>query len=543
MKFINVENVVKTGKISHKRIENILRDCKFVVKDFESSMCEANDMSDVVLDEIVNYDDKYNRVDFNQKTSMYVYRDKRTKKRYLMCFKPSENMAKFRSLKQKLADASTSYILQHITDKQYETFLHVFYKSANTLITTYARMRNLDVPKDICFFYKGGNLYRILLSELFQIIPGDEYKDLIKRSDADFQLFINPKLSNYKKIYEEASIIIMFALYSFKQYLIDTDLFNARSNTEVLLQNFARELDANHDLVLDPTQSKKDFMLSPINIQGEDYIMYKDVDNLLENTPKLKQSLFYISKNTAIKFKRKDDTYNSFDLFRMKYYFKLRIDNSVALSVPSEVIDVSIPKPEDNTMGPFIKDATKWLKQYHYKSKTAEFSFWAPSLNYMIKDIDGILFYQNEFPWHDQKIGKRIQRYFLCLILQTIAASTDDPILHLTTLKGEFRKLIKLLTCLNETSQCEVYGDENVSGMFHAKYKKILQKLNKYPIKKKVEELNGFKLFNDTIIVIVKKMINIILHIIANTHSTRLKKLQEKISILHTTTYLGGAVV
>lgn len=540
MRLLQVDKVAIAGKISTQRVEDILKNCSFVSTDLTESMCEADHASDVILDEINTYDDVYNRVDYDQKTSMYIYRNKKTKKRYLMCFKPTETMARFRSIKQKLADVSTSHILQHTKDKDYERFMHVFYTSTNTLLSTYAKMRHLDIPRDICLFYKGGNLYRILLSELFNLIPGKEYADLLKRSDADFQLFINPKLTNYDKVFQEASILVLFSMYSFKRYLLTNNMFNTNVKLDDLVKGFEKEIgEEKHNIVLDPIKGKKDFLLTPSVIDDQEYILYKDVPSLLHNIPIMKPSLFYISKNTAIKFKRKDNTYNAFDLYRMKYFFKVRIDDATSLSVPSEIIDVSIPKPEDNSIGALVKDANKWLRQYHYKSDSAEFTFWGPSLNYMIKDVDAILFFQNEFPWQDKKIGKRIQRYFLCLILHTIVSATDDPILHLNTFKVELRKLIKLLTCINESSQCEVFGDENFSGMFYTKYKKILAKLNSYPEANRAAELREMKEFNVTLISISKKMIAIVLHIIANTHKNVLKHLQEKVNILHNTTQLG----
>lgn len=540
MRLFDLGKIAHKGKISYERLEKVIKECKFVQKDLEANFCEAKKLDDILLEEITNYDDIYNKVNYNQKLSMYVYKDKTTNRQYMICFKPTEEMARFRSIKQKLADITTSHIIQKMSDVDYETFLFTFYKSVNTVITCYANHHHLDIPRHICFFYKGGNLYRIILKELFSLLDDHEFTHLLKRSDADFQLYVNPKIENYTKVYNDLSILITFCLYSFKKVLHKNDFGIANINTDALLKEYIKELDDKSLKILD-NKPRLDFMLAPTIVQGDQYVMYKEVSSLLNSIPKQKPSKFYISRNTAIRFRRKDNTYNSFDLYRMKYNIKLNVDKKV-LSVPSEIIDVGMPKPDDNTIPSLVKMADKWLTKYHYKSNISgqSFAFWGPTLSYMIKDIDLILFYQNEFPWHDKKIDKRLQRYFLCLILHSIVATDNDPILSLTTLKNELRKLIKFLTCYNETN-CEVYGDENVSGLFYTKYKKISKKLNTISDKSsRAQEIRDFKVFNENVITIVKKMINIVLKVIANTPPKKLDNIIKKVKVLHTTSYLGG---
>lgn len=542
MKYFDIDKLNKTGKISHERITKIIKDCKFAVRDLDSTFCEAGNASDVLLEEITTYDDILNKVFLHQKTSMYVYKDKVTKKQYMLCFKPTTEMAMFRSIKQKLADLTTSHVIQKMTDVEYETFFFKFYNSMNTIIESYANMKNLSVPDDICFFYKGGNLYRILLSELFILFDTNQYTNLLKRSDADFQLFINPKIPGYKTIFAELSTLVTFVLYSFKKYLLSNDFNISNVDPTVLEDLYKKEYDSQEPMQAITDKKRQDFMLMPIKIDGQEYIMYKEVPTLLDGIPKLKPSQFYITRNTSIRFKRKDNTYNSFDLLRMKYNIKVKI-GKIQLNVPSEIIDIGIPREDDNTIPPLTKGASKWMKKYNYSSNITDvkFAFWGPSLSYLIKDVDSILFYQNEFPWQDKKIEKRLQRYLLCIILHTIVTSPTDPIFHLTTLKNEFNKLINFLTCFNDSSQCEMYGDETVSGLFYAKYKKILATLNAIKVvSRRTKELRDFKTFNENVIAITKNLIVAIRHIIANTSETKLKQLIQKVHVLHTTSYLGG---
>lgn len=544
MRYLDIHKLSKTGKISSERLSKIIKDCKFVVKDLDTTLCEANNASDVLLEEVTTYDDVFNKVFLHQKTSMYVYKDKVTKKQYMLCFNPTTDMALMKSIKQKLADATTSHVIQKMTDEEYETFLFKFYKSMNTVVETYANMKNLSVPDDICFFYKGGNLYRILLSELFMLFDTNQYTNLLKRSDVDFQLFINPKIPGYKTVFEELSTLVTFALYSFKKYIQSNDFNIPNVDPTALVDVYKKEYDSHEQMQVVTDKKRQDFMLAPIKIDGQEYIMYKEVPTLLDGVPKLKPSQFYISRNTAIRFKRKDDTYNSFDLIRMKYNIKVKI-GKVMLNVPSEIIDIGIPHDDDNTIPTLVKGAGKWIKRYNYSSNTTDvqFSFWGPSLSYLIKDVDSILFYQNEFPWQDKKIEKRLQRYLLCLILHTIVTSPTDPIFHLTTLKNEFNKFINFLECFNNSRQCEVYGDETMSGLFYAKYKKISAKLNAIANTQRLAaELKDFQTFNENVISVTKNLMVVIRQIIANTPESKLKQIINKVKILHTTSYLGGSL-
>ena len=550
MKYIDVARLAHSQKISYPRLDKIIKDTTFGVHDFETSTYSANSTDDVYLEEMVSHDDihtRYTKVNLDSKATTYSFKDKATDKTYLLCFKPTQEMAMFRSIKQKLADASTSYIVQKMSNEEYERFMYIFYTSINSIISTYARKHSLRIPEDVCFFYKGGNLYKILLNELLVLIDNTDFSALLKRSDADFQLFINPLIPNYKKVYSDLSQLLTFGLYSFKKYL-EKDNFGISVQNDSELDNLTKEFAAVADEdtkkhIKPMIVNRSDYVLRVINIHGAEYVMYKEVPCILEGIPKQKPSPYYISQNTAIRFKRKDNTYNSFDLYRIKYNIGVRIQG-VRFNVPSEVIDVGIPKQDDNTISSLIKSANKLLQQYHFKSSHAEsFSFWGPTLNYMIKDIDLILFFQNEYPWQDKKTDKRVKRYFLCIILHSIISATDqeDPILKLNTLRMEFSKLIKYLTCFNDSSQCEVYGDENICGMFYKKYTNISRKLNTISnTATRAKEISNYKEFNRQVILILKAMNRIINDIISNSSKEKLQKVMQKVKILNETSYLGG---
>lgn len=538
MRLLDIENLCKTRKISSNRIRNLIKTTEFTKVDWSSVVCEADEENDILLEEIYNYDDIYNTIpsELNKKTEMHIYKDKKNRKQYMLCFRPSEELSRYKSIRQILADVSTSHIIQGLSDKEYESFVHHFYTPTNVLVTEYARIQKLTVPDQVCFLYKGGNLFKILLNNVISLLKSDidlykKYESMLGRSDADFQLYINPNIPNYDTVFKELSILILISLYSFRSFILSdkSPIDVSKVNLESLHRKFNDILESARENGKVMLKKRKDFILQPIDIDKVQYVMYKSVPRLLENYPKPKETSVYISRNTAIKFKRKDDTYNAFDLLRMKLNIILKIGN-VNLSVPSELIDVGIPKSNDNTITYLNKNSGKCLVKYHYP----KFDFWGPNLQYMIKDIDAILFYQNDFPWHDKKIQKRIQRYFLSLFLNAIINYDNDPVLSMNSFKIELLKLTKFLVCFNKNIECEVYGDENISNIFNAKYKKIFKKLNMIKDKKKLlKELKDFKEFNDVMIKVIKDLVEVIKHIIVNIPKSKIDEIKRKVKLLH----------
>jgi hypothetical protein len=378
------------------------------------------------------------------------------------------------------------------------------------------------------------------------LFTNQDYKALLKRSDADFQMFINPKIPNYEKVYNDVSILVTFMMYSMKKVFqkksFGIDIGDTQSS-KALLKSYKEVLPDCDDISV---ANRSDFIIFPTTTtvkrdrgkgKEEEMIVLKEVPELLTHIPRIPKSPFFISRNTAIRFRRKDDTYNSFDLLRMKYNMKVQVGDA-PISVPSEVIDVGIPKKDDNTISTLIKGASKWLVKYTYTTPQVTFQFWAPSLNYMIKDVDEVLFKQNEYPWNDKKIAKRLQRYFLGLLVHSIVSS-QDPIDNLISYKNEMKRLIKFLTCFNTGTECEIYGEENVTSILHNKYRKIFAKINKIAdVHERANQIREFKAFNTSIIHICNDLSKQVSHLIT-IPERRLLHLKNKISKLHSTEILG----
>jgi hypothetical protein len=531
--------------VSTKAIESILANTN--LKDSSVNyeiLCQENE--DFHLEDVTIYDDLVG------KNNLYVFKD--SDKMQMICFKPKYDRIQTRTIKQILADISTAYLIDQFDDNTFAEFFKHFNIPMNALIEAYAKLYKLRIPEDICFFYKGGNIFRILLRDISRIMESQEYISLLKRSDADFQIFINPKLKNYKQIIKDISILVIYCLILFKKIIFKKNLFDFfRIKESELLPMYKKELEAsgigkiiNMELVI--PSHRKDFSIEPSDYNGEKIVMYREHDSLLDNVPKLKnQSDFFISRNTALRFARKDNLKSVFDLIRMKRNIKIRFktDNGkiTTLSVPCEIIDVSIPKDDDYGMNSLKDKIDKYIRPYNFVNPKESFMFWAPTVNYMIKDLDDVLFRQNEYPWSDIKIDKRAIRYFLSLLFHQIMIALinkEDLISRLRLFKNELNGLINFLNCYAVKNSCEVEYD-NISRLFMTKYLKLSKKINMIKSDKdKVTELHSFVAFNEKLVIIIKKLTKEIDNLIANmgkVNMDKLAKIHDQLTITH---ILGG---
>ena len=143
---------------------------------------EICDLDSPILDDIYVYDDIINALPGEINNIKVIKYDN---KKYL-CFRNNNSRGNQRSLKQKLSDVTTSEIIQNMTNENYDLFLHDFYNAMNSMIELYISTRkpkvfkyNKDtskgtraakIPNDICFYYKGGNIYRILLILILRVL-------------------------------------------------------------------------------------------------------------------------------------------------------------------------------------------------------------------------------------------------------------------------------------------------------------------------------------------------------------------------------------
>ena len=568
MRLINSDIIMNKG-ISSDAIKKILKTYKIQDVDINLELLCKQDVSDYYIDDVTLYDDLLNSNDpRNKKTNMLILKDSKRKdhKSELICFKPHQDRIQVRTLKQKLGDISTSYVIEQFTDNTYTEFFRHFYVPMNAFITAYAKMQGLRVPEDICIFYKGGNLFRILLNDITKLMDSrKQYQDLLKRSDADFQIFINPTIPNYSRVFQDVSNLVLYNLSIFRKCIHQKDLFKFLKIDEIVLCNlFKKEFENSgiHDIAsisLLNKNSKRDFSINNVDYGGDDVILYKEHASILANIPKVKVSKeFFISRNTTLNFTRKDDLIANFDLTRMKRNIRIKVikkDNTVQiLNVPCEVIDVSIPKGKDHALHSMQNNINHYIKKFEFVSSSSNsnsnsnsgsnrFTFWSPNINYMVKDLDDVLFKQNDYPWSDIKINKRMMRYFISLMFHYIMMGILEKKSIVERLKS-FNEELESMIVLNE---CYIYKKDcdatSVSRILEVKFKKLSLRINKIKnLEEKKEQLKLFVEFNEKIRIILKALIKDVKSIIENYSSISEKKLNNIFNklIVHQSTFILG---
>jgi hypothetical protein len=154
-----------------------------------------------------------------------------------------------------------------------------------------------------------------------------------------------------------------------------------------------------------------------------------------------------------------------------------------------ELIDVSVPHRYDTGVPHYFEHVDHNVSDYHIKSSTNDFIFKAPSLTYLIEDIEKILFIDQMYPWDDTKYGKRIKRLlfmYFCMLLINVNLNYEEKIRYLTYIKdGIFTKLIKMLV-LNEPNYNDIM--ENIN-MFLEK-SKINASSSAFPFRVLLEHLS-----------------------------------------------------
>jgi hypothetical protein len=447
---IDVGEVVKGNYINFgsRLINSVLKKTQLYKIDDDVRISRSkNDPNELVLDDITMYDNAFYSITEDKKTNMMVLRTQ--SKKLFTCFEPRNERIQVRTLQQKLADVTTTEIIRSFTDKQYMKIFVSFYKTMNRILIEYCKTKGYSPDKDIVFFYKGGNVFRILLNELANILDNEEYKFMMKRSDADFQIFINPSLDNVDIVRRDVAHLTVFVLEQVRDYIRKSKVTQFSKNMlETIKEQYAIELqkhkvDAGHVfLIYDRDASRKDILIDMDTLLPQKF--KEDIDANKNTCVKVRYfsslikelvphktpqgNTYFISYNKMLDFERKDNLKATFELIRLRRNFKLEVygknQDKSFVNVPLEIIDVSIPHGKDYGLKKLatgnldVLVHTYTFKHTEEGRKTATtFTFKAPSLQYQLKDLHDLLFYQNEYPWYDMKYEKRMIRYFLTLFL------------------------------------------------------------------------------------------------------------------------------
>lgn len=387
-------------------------------------------------------------------------------------------------------------------------FLDIINKMFYNSIDYYIKKKKLN-PNSIYFLYKGGNILRIIANEFLIELPGNAskkidnyYSNFFKLSDADFGIYIDPSLSNFDEVYQDM-IYLSYVLqtkirenfnnniYEFFEYYKYNDDFKKKILNELLenLNNSETIQDQNspfykckfNKILIDKNNN---------NYDGEyDYVIDNIKDKLTFNFINNEKNDIYVYVNDTLDFKTDKGSRVKFNLVRTKFYFNSEIFNEIKnkninLNLNGELIDVSITHKNDSSLKYFFENINKFVSIYKLNHLDNDIIFKSYSFEYLIKDLEKILFVFNNYPWDDKKYKKRLNRlFYLCYIDSFIKLSSNkDRYEYYNNMKNN------LLVYLSQ------YNKNNINKI----NKQIINFLNKY---------NKSNLYFDSVIFFIKKII------------------------------------
>ena len=340
-----------------------------------------------------------------------------------------------------LTDFDVNIVMASNEDKS--KFLKLIFDIVDDALNTYKNSMKLN-DNEVVFFYKGGNIMRILANHLkkqhienqSKIRVGDQgeifmknFANFFKKSDDDFSIMINIKeenkfnqiLSDVNSIIDECLAIIRDQLEDNKQQyfqyfnkdheykVLNLQSVQSKFNESDLVKNKEKKYHKFlfNSILFDDVYSnpiKKDEYRKNINDTSKrtDFVVYNDNNNntLVSTTNNDKTHLFYNYFNTTLTFTRPGNKIISFDLFRTKANFKCFYTNGNDrdfFDLGGELIDISVSKFNDSKRLQFCEDIKKdglekYIRKFKVKSNESFYEIRCVTVDYLIHDLEVILF-------------------------------------------------------------------------------------------------------------------------------------------------------
>jgi len=321
-----------------------------------------------------------------------------------------------------LSSVSTKILTTAFPENLFQKMVAILYDIINRDLVTYKTQNNID-NNDICFYFKGGNLYNILLKDALQSIHYDqtEINEYFKRSDADFSIYINPKI--YDLHIKQIEVITIYGLQQMRAFMIRENLIDW-NNVRNLLNSEKHKAMYNLENIkpinIEPI-TRSDFMMRMI---GSDGVFMETPLLTPSEDQNNNQSPYYITYNDTLYFEINEENVNTFILMRMKCALELQYtdENGVrkTMKVPSELFDISIPKKEDYSCNHFnpASEIQPYRLSYTAKDDTLQTEIiLGMNFKYIQNDIVNVFFNQGISPWQDKKYEKRLKRYIFALVI------------------------------------------------------------------------------------------------------------------------------
>lgn len=362
--------------------------------------------------------------------------------------------------KKEYSDLSTDIIVTQFlsSDKSMYNFLSLVYNTFDQAISQYREASNLPMDS-IVFVYKGGNILRIIANDFLRELPrvanreiNAYYEQFFKRSDADFSIYVRPDLEDYDEIYHDM-ILLSYLLQVRIRQEFETNLskyfdyfkYNHEYQKEILKSYYGKVIKSNaltdinnkdffgktfNGIIFGETSYPPDLSFAYKKSYDSNISPIKKDDGKKDNDGKKggddgkdeddqivigrinqTQSIMSITANQTMDFKSGKGR-TKFTLVRTKVIFNYYFDNKVS-KIGGELIDISIPHRLDSKIHHFFEIMP--ITKYHlnYKDGTeSPLVFNSFDLNYLIGDLEYILYEFVTLPWETPKYQKRLNRVF-----------------------------------------------------------------------------------------------------------------------------------
>jgi len=403
--------------------------------------------------------------------------------------------------KQSFKKVVDDFVINEIFSDQNNkiNFLKLISDEFGNMINGYILENNLE-KNSILFIYKGGNVLRIHFNNQMKLYPQKFsecmkkiFDDNFKKSDDDFTIYINYKIPNYQKVFDDIvylsykvlqkiknelndNKVKYFSLYSKNEREINkticdklmkpmSDAFSANkyidvysSDQEIIRVHVGDEdspysnytldgiifdnkiCDSKNDIkrftYYNPFGNDEKIQSNEITSNRNDFAIVNEGDlhviyPFADNKP---SSLIYLTYNNTLDFTKETGTKSSFVLLRAKMncvMFASKDDvtgsSKNKILTGGELIDVSIPKENDDGLIQFYKKIdhhpidTLITQIQFVGNDNKPFYLSSYTIDYMIIDLQRMLFSDIFFPWNDVKYEKRVYRlwclYFIKLII------------------------------------------------------------------------------------------------------------------------------
>lgn len=337
------------------------------------------------------------------------------------------------------------------TEKRLFLFLELIFGEYHNMIDTFREKYQLE-KDDVFFIFKGGNILRIVAREFFLEVPENSSRELIdyysaffKRSDADFSIMLNPELKNYEYYLRELVNI------SYTVQCKIRDIFLKKKMDYFDFFCYKPEYQKKIFCELRDKLQYADLSLENLNCDGLPYMPPQDyiyISEAQKEYIKGNKSFINISINESFDETSAVGWRTKFSLIRSKVHFASLVDGKKR-GVDGELIDVTINHRDGSEIPSFFEHVEDYVSEYTLKRKSKSISFRSYSLEYLIKDIEKILFKNVDYPWDDSKYAKRLNRlmFFYFVELFSKLDSWEERMRQLellkNTLNGDYQKKIQ----------------------------------------------------------------------------------------------------